>query len=165
MSVASSTHSVVHIPAFSCVASVSVGLYTSVFPFTHPLKYCLGQFQIAYVSTFRSETNVSIVIASTGRFTNQRFMVNKLTEKMKKKWNQKLRGRWPIPLQCCEMYMLHTVSVGRHVIGNTDQYTKLSCAVEQLNRAAATDLLIFSRKIRGWKERQLLCEEKSIFLV
>jgi hypothetical protein len=50
--------------------------------------------------------------------------------------------------------MLHTVSVDRHVIGNTDQYTKLSCAVEQLNRAAATDLIIFSRKIGGWKERQ-----------
>jgi len=61
--------------------------------------------------------------------------------------------------------MLHTVSVGRHVIGNTDQYTKLSCAVEQLNRAAETDLIIFSRKIRVWKERQLPCDEKSIFLV
>jgi hypothetical protein len=51
------------------------------------------------------------------------------------------------------------------VIRNTDQYSKLSCAVEQLNRAAATDLIIFGKKIRGWKESQLLCEEKSIFLV
>jgi len=72
----------VYIPAFSCVASVSIGLYTSVFPLTQPLKYCPGQFQVAYDSTFRSETNVSIVIASTGRFTNQRFMVNKLIEKI-----------------------------------------------------------------------------------
>jgi hypothetical protein len=57
----------VYIPAFSCVASVSVGLYTSVFISLHPpFKYCFGQFQIAYASMSRSETNVSIVIASTG---------------------------------------------------------------------------------------------------
>jgi hypothetical protein len=30
------------------------------------------------------------------------------------------------------------------VIRNTDQYTRLSSAVEQLNRAAATDLIIFA---------------------
>jgi len=54
-----------------------------VFPFTHPLKYYFRQFQIAYASMFRSETNVSIVTASTGQFTNQRFLVSKLTEKIK----------------------------------------------------------------------------------
>jgi hypothetical protein len=59
------------------------GLYTYVFHFIHPLKYYFGQFQIAYASMFRSETNGSIVIASTGKFTNQRFMVNKLTGKIK----------------------------------------------------------------------------------
>jgi hypothetical protein len=42
--------------------------------------------------------------------------------------------------------VLLTASVGRQVIGNTDQYTKLSCAVEQLCRAPETGLTIFSSK-------------------
>jgi hypothetical protein len=65
-----------------------MGLYTSVlFPFTHPLKQRSGQFQIPYATMFRSETKVSIVIASRGQFTNQSFMANKLTEKIKNTTN------------------------------------------------------------------------------